>query len=194
MDPRISLLEMGAMQVNLNTRRRGHTDSSNSIGETPRLKFRPHWIPDRMALERYRFRTSMDPIGAMMASYGHQHLLPEHLLRRKGMMTQTIRPGKGTSARYYTPWEWAAALVLPSSTTLPADNQEAYHPLGNIICPVQGLIAIQRTRIILADAGISNGKNTHTGAETISHMMRTGLKLGNGGERSQGSFGIFRAD
>lgn len=75
------------------------------------------------------------PIGGAMAMYGKQHTLPVELLRQKGLFTSLFRKdGSNDPPRYYTAWEFLAAMQWPMDTYLPRDKHDAWHAAGNAIC------------------------------------------------------------
>ncbi len=92
------------------------------------------------------------PIGGAMAMYGKQHTLPVDLLKQKGLFTSLFRKeGSHDPPRYYTAWEFLAAMQWPMDTYLPNDKHDAWHAAGNAICIPHTVLCLFRMHGCLGD-------------------------------------------
>lgn len=81
-----------------------------------------------------RLRSEFDPIGGAMAMYGRQHTLPNDLLHSKGLFTTLLKLHNSQDPpRYYSAWEFLAAMAWPHNTVLPKNKFDAWHAAGNAI-------------------------------------------------------------
>ena len=86
-------------------------------------------------------------ISGIMARYGSQHLLPIDHLLSKGL--QTMLCDEGGMLRYFSPWEFLAALGFPPSVVLSSDLSLAFQQSGNAISPVHAWLQIVKTHVAL---------------------------------------------
>ena len=115
-------------------------------------KYLPPWersnedmTPEETLLKRIITKESV--FKAIVASYGRQHLMPHDNLVEKGMHTFAIQ--QGTSLRFASPWEFAAALGFPPSLCLPNRKEDAWRITGNAIAPIQAAKVLRRLHILL---------------------------------------------
>ena len=129
----------------------------------------PNWYPHPHApvLQR-RFRYIGDILGAIMASYPKQTLLPYNLLQLNGLYTELV-PISPTAIRRFHPLEWAAALGWSSILRLPLNLHDAWHQLGNTLSPQQTLYGL-----CLA---LSNSEYAYDFHSVLSVMQRDSLNL-----------------
>ena len=81
-----------------------------------------------------RLCSEFDPIGGAMAMYGRQHTLPNDLLHSKGLFTTLLKlHNRQDPPRYYSAWEFLAAMAWPINTVLPKNKFDAWHAAGNAI-------------------------------------------------------------
>ena len=96
-----------------------------------------------------RVRTAEMPLVGVMASYGKQHTLPEIHLREKGLHTTLLDDGKGV--RFFSPWEFAAAMGCEPKLAIPKDMTSAWRFTGNMISVHHALLQVYRTHLLLGE-------------------------------------------
>ncbi len=72
-------------------------------------------------------------INCAMAMYGSQHLIPFSLLKSKGLHTYLIWDDHHECNRYFSPWEFLAAMGHSPSVCLPVEIEKAFRIAGNVI-------------------------------------------------------------
>eukprot|EP00434_Breviolum_minutum_P000440 symbB.v1.2.000375.t1/scaffold17.1/size449391/12 len=93
-----------------------------------------------------------NPLGGAMASYGSQHLIPKSLLLQRGLFTALFKPEDGNEKpRYFTPWEFMAAMYWPKGVKLPADVREAWKAAGNAIAIPHVVLCLYKMHGALRD-------------------------------------------
>ncbi len=91
-------------------------------------------VNDGQTTFQARLCTEFDPIGGAMAMYGRQHTLPIDLLRSKGLFTTLLKVVSSEDPpRYYSAWEFLAAMAWPNDVFLPLNKFDAWHAAGNAI-------------------------------------------------------------
>ena len=100
---------------------------------------------DPQKIYESRMIRDTDKMGAVMASYGVQHQLPDDLLREKGYHGWGIRTGG--ECRLVSPWEIAAAMGFTPDLALPEDPRHAYRLTGNALSPAHAAIACVQAQI-----------------------------------------------
>lgn len=90
-----------------------------------------------------------DQFVAIMASYGHQHEIPQALLMDKGL--HTILMSDDAGPRYASPWEFVASLGYPDSVMLPANVDLAWKMAGNGISQGHAWLQLFRTHVAMGD-------------------------------------------
>ena len=113
------------------------------------------WAPGKKldsaaAVFRSRVTSSTMVMQGLVASYGRQHEFKQEYLIEKGLCTTLIQ-GE-LEPRYFSPWEQAAALGLPSCIRLPQDIAVSWHIMGNALSIAHGLLQLSRTHILLGAA------------------------------------------
>ena len=78
--------------------------------------------------------------------------------------------------RFFSPWEQAASLGLPSTVKLPGSLEMAWHVLGNAISVAHALLQLSRLHLILGEG--SPFSQTTSALPTLCRMMqRKGIHL-----------------
>ena len=113
------------------------------------------WAPGKKldsneAVFRSRTTSPAMVMQGLVASYGRQHEFKREYLADKGLCTTLIQGEM--EPRYFSPWEQAAALGLPSSIRLPQDINLAWHIMGNALSIAHGLLQLSRTHLLLGVA------------------------------------------
>eukprot|EP00438_Fugacium_kawagutii_P005874 Skav200945 [mRNA] locus=scaffold2354:77239:81345:- [translate_table: standard] len=85
----------------------------------------------------------------LMASYGHQHKLPERLLLEKGVYAFLI--DVDDQPRMITPCEAATCMGMPDSIMLPTDFKQAWKVIGNSLTIPQAMLQCLRMHWILGE-------------------------------------------
>ena len=109
-----------------------------------------------------------------VASYGKQHKFGFSILHKEGCVFM-LAPSS-TGPRFFSPWEQAACLGLPSTIKLPGSLEIAWHVLGNAIGVAHALLQMSRLHVILGEG--SPFSQTTAELPTLCRMMqRKGIHL-----------------
>ena len=105
----------------------------------------PPSSPDEVL--KCRIISEHDVIPSLMASYGSQHSLPSHLLRKHGLHSWFLQDG--SVLRYLSAFEAAFALGFGSDIILPSCCKVAHRMVGNAISFAHACIQVWRTHLLL---------------------------------------------
>eukprot|EP00438_Fugacium_kawagutii_P008311 Skav206334 [mRNA] locus=scaffold1420:359109:363701:+ [translate_table: standard] len=98
---------------------------------------------------KLRTKTSRQLLPSVMAMQGSQHLLPEELLKSKGLHAFVLRDG--FALRFVTPFEVGFALGFPKDMWLPTDFRDAWQLTGNALSIAHAALQCARTRWIVGE-------------------------------------------
>ncbi|CAK9075782.1 Reverse transcriptase domain-containing protein [Durusdinium trenchii] len=114
----------------------------------PTLTLRKSSLSEAEAF-RTRVRSFQQPMVGVMAQYTRQHLLPETLLRERGLKTHLVQDLSVT--RYFSPWEVLAALGHSKVAVLPLSNDDAFRIVGNAIAVGHSMLCVAQTAHIVEE-------------------------------------------
>eukprot|EP00435_Cladocopium_sp_Y103_P058994 s306_g21.t1 len=153
--------------------------SAEVLSMLAKSEFVPKWMSTKVdwtvsnPVLRARSITRDMKLSGIMARYGSQHLLPVEHLKSKGL--QTMLFDENGLLRYFSPWEFLAALCFPPGVVLSSDLTEAYQQAGNAISPVHAWIQIVKTHVLLGH--LSFFPCDFSPAETLRRIVEKGIKL-----------------
>eukprot|EP00435_Cladocopium_sp_Y103_P014248 s1438_g3.t1 len=159
---------------------RGHlVPSAEVLSMLSKSEFVPKWMATKVdwtvsnPVLRARSITRDMKLSGIMARYGSQHLLPVEHLKSKGL--QTMLFDENGLLRYFSPWEFLAALCFPKCVVLSSDLTEAYQQAGNAISPVHAWIQIVKTHMLLGHLSFLPGE--FSSGATLKRIVEKRIKL-----------------
>ena len=154
------------------------TDEAIRVMSDPNLV--PKWwgkgldLSKDEAVLKSRITRSEGLMTCLVASYGKQHKFGYDYLAQRGLCVMLTPSKKGP--RFFSPWEQAACLGLPSTIKLPGSIELAWHVLGNAISVARALLQLSRLHIILGEG--SPFKPKTASLPVLCRMMqRKGIHL-----------------
>ena len=123
----------------------------------PNLLPKKHRTPEYMKMDKLdvlalRVISSRRPLPNVMANQGSQHLLPQDLLRDKGLHAFLLCDGD--ILRFVSPFEISFAMGFPSTIQLPVDFALAWRMVGNSLSIPHATLQCLRSHYLLGPASV----------------------------------------